>query len=173
MYPEHEYSSELSTTKDIYIYIYRWLKLLSLVCGLYKETRVFTCVCQIPTSPGCRPEPSAGGGGHRHSDLLQEQRLGSVDPGGRYRHQGLWVRWLIVIMMWFMQSPHKHEVLGGRVKHNVVIKTWADIFIMQYNVIPPHYCECLWFILLFLLFDPTLCSKLETIDWRISFYFLP
>lgn len=58
-----------------------------------RNVRPFTCVFfQIQTAPECRPEPSSGGGSHRHSDLLQEQRPRSVDTGRRHRHPELWVR---------------------------------------------------------------------------------
>lgn len=64
--------------------------------GKSQETSVFTCMFfQIPTAPECRPQPPSGGGSHRHSDLLQEQRLGSVDTGRWHHHPELWVRRVI------------------------------------------------------------------------------
>lgn len=50
---------------------------------------------QIPTTPERRPQPSPGGSSHRHSDLLQEQRLRSVDTRRWHRHPAVRVRRLM------------------------------------------------------------------------------
>lgn len=73
----------------------KWVKAVVCVCTVLKTYVCdFHLVLQIPPTPECWPKPSSGGSSHRHADLLQEQRLGSMDTWWWYRHPELRVRWL-------------------------------------------------------------------------------
>lgn len=54
---------------------------------------------KISPAPKRWPQSSSRGSGHRHADLLQEQRPGSVDTRRRHCYTELRVRLLIVIQL--------------------------------------------------------------------------
>lgn len=99
---------------------------------------------QIPTTPECRPQPSSGGGRHRHSDLLQEQRLRGVDTGRWHRHPALWVRRSSALMWWMLRLQENWWLRMFLMKNEGVRKRAVMLTVCAGSLLRSHHNSLWW-----------------------------